>query len=187
VSRTLATVAAVASRSPSSIFHPGPTPRPPAAGPHAGPDPREGASPLDSHVVASAGVFGADGPARIGASRPPQTLTVLRRTGHSLSAGWSGSRARGQRLAIPVASSLHGSPRMAASPRRSQARERPPIPSARPLPQTQGGCAIALTFRRPQAHRACRQCCRLCTSIGDTTLNHVQLSPAIAEPTGLSP
>ena len=58
----------------------------------------------------------------------------------------------GQRFAIPVASSLHGSPRMAASPRRSQARERPPIPRApamlwpRPLPRTQGGCA---TFGPP--------------------------------------
>ena len=81
---------------PSSIL--APASRPPAAGPHAGPDPREGASPLDSQLFASAGVFRPHGPIVVGALRPPQTLTVLSRTGHHVRAPRAAVRHSGRQL-----------------------------------------------------------------------------------------
>ena len=105
------------------------------------PDPRERASPLDSHALASAGVFRPDRPVIVGASRPPQT----RRS----SAGQAITFPRqAERFAIPLVNSLHGSPRMAASEipqpgartiHPSRADATPPHPTRRHVPCVRRG------------------------------------------------
>ena len=158
----LATVAAVASRFPFVPCVPFvPSPRPPAAG-ATRPRPAPKGKPFGIPGFASAGVFRPDRPARIGASRPPQT----RRS----SAGQAITFARQpKRFAIPFVNSLHGSPRMAASPRRSQARERSTQAAQSPRHRTQHAvtflaCAEVRTVmpvclcriaRAPPAHPQC--------------------------------
>ena len=60
-------------------------PRPAAGVTHPRPAPK-GCHPLDTHFLASAGVFRPDRPQPFGALRPPQTPAVLSRTGHHVRA-----------------------------------------------------------------------------------------------------